>query len=52
MFADLLKGLSGGDPEMLKQAEQYWKMLDDMAEKEPTEYKQFIDSNMKQGEQL
>lgn len=45
---DLLKSL-GGDESMKKQANQLWKMLDDMADSDPDGYKKFIDTNMKKG---
>merc|ERR1712183_704862 len=35
---------------MLKQAEQYWKMLDDMSESDPNAYKNFVDTNIKNGQ--
>lgn len=47
----MMKSLSGSDPDMIKQCEQYWKMLDDMSEKDPNAYKTFIDSNMKNGKE-
>ena len=34
----------------LKQAEQYWKMLDDMSENDPNAYKNFVDTNIKNGQ--
>jgi len=37
-----------GDPAMKKQMEGYWKMLDGMAKDNPTEYKSFIDGQMKE----
>lgn len=48
---EMMKSLSGSDPDMIKQCEQYWKMLDDMSEKDPNAYKTFIDSNMKNGKE-
>lgn len=41
--------LKGMDPSMMKQAEAMWKMLDDMAESSPEEYKKFIEANIKRG---
>ena len=35
--------LTKGDPEIKKQMEGYWKMLDNMAEGSPEEYKSFVD---------
>jgi hypothetical protein len=49
MMADYLKSMTGGDPEMMKQAEGYCKMLDDMSESDPNAYKKFIDSNLEKG---
>ena len=50
-FPALLRGLGAGGkgltPEMAKQAQQMWKMLDTMSEN-PQEYKQFIAQQMKQ----
>ena len=49
--ATLLRGLGAGGkgltPDMAKQAQQMWKMLDTMSEN-PQEYKQFIAQQMKQ----
>lgn len=44
MYA-FLKAMNGGKdvaPEMLQQAEQTWRMLDDMAESSPEEYARFL----------
>lgn len=38
-----------GDPNISKQANQIWKMLDEMAEKNPSKYKNFINEQLKQG---
>lgn len=38
--------MTSGDPEVKKQLEGYWKMLDEKAEKDPEEYKQFIKGQM------
>lgn len=51
MVENMMKTLAGNDPEMLKQAEQYWKMLDDMAESDPKNYKNFVDTNIKNGQE-
>ena len=42
----VLDALRSNDPEMKKQMEGYWKMLDGMADSNPEEYKQFIDKQM------
>lgn len=34
------------DPEMKRQMEGYWKMLDNMNSNNPDEYKKFVDSQM------
>lgn len=36
-----------GNPELMKQMQGYWKMLDNMSESSPEEYKKFIDEQMK-----
>ena len=41
-----MQAMTSGDPEVKKQLEGYWKMLDGMAEKDPEEYKQFIKGQM------
>jgi len=38
--------MTNGDPEMKKQIEGYWKMLDGMSTDNPDEYKKFIDGQM------
>ena len=38
--------LTSGDPEMKKHMEGYWKMLDQMAEGSPEEYKKYVDKQM------
>ena len=38
--------MTKGDPEMKKQIEGYWKMLDGMSQDSPEEYKKFIDDQM------
>ena len=43
-----MQAMTSGDPEVKKQLGGYWKMLDGMAEKDPEEYKQFINSQMKE----
>eukprot|EP00353_Schmidingerella_taraikaensis_P001280 CAMPEP_0185597054 /NCGR_PEP_ID=MMETSP0434-20130131/81125_1 /TAXON_ID=626734 ORGANISM="Favella taraikaensis, Strain Fe Narragansett Bay" /NCGR_SAMPLE_ID=MMETSP0434 /ASSEMBLY_ACC=CAM_ASM_000379 /LENGTH=53 /DNA_ID=CAMNT_0028225679 /DNA_START=121 /DNA_END=282 /DNA_ORIENTATION=- len=40
--------MTSGDPEMKKQMEGYWKMLDNMAGSNPAEYKKFVDGQMKE----
>ena len=44
----LIEAMTKGDPEMKKQIEGYWKMLDGMSQDNPDEYKKFIDSQMKE----
>lgn len=44
-----LKGDGKGNADMLRQAENMWKMLDDLAEKDPSSYKQFISKNLESG---
>ena len=39
----LIEAMTKGDPEMKKQIEGYWKMLDGMSQDSPEEYKKFID---------
>ncbi len=46
---DFMKELGDMDPETKKQAENIWKMLDDMSQNNPDEYKNFIKKNMKEG---
>lgn len=36
-------------PDQMAQAENIWKMLDDMAENNPDGYKSFVNSNIKEG---
>ena len=40
--------MTSGDPELKKQMEGYWKMLDNMNESDPEGYKKFIDGQMKE----
>ena len=47
-FENLMKSLSG-DENLQKQANQLWKMLDNMAESDPDEYKKFVETNIKSG---
>ena len=44
----LMEAMTKGDPEMKKQIEGYWKMLDGMSQESPEEYKNFIDEQMKE----
>ena len=44
----VMEAMTSGDPEMKKQMEGYWKMLDNMAQGSPEEYKQFVDGQMKE----
>lgn len=37
---------------MKKAAENVWKMLDQMAEKSPEEYKTFVDQQLKEGAEM
>ena len=39
------------DPELKKQMEGYWKMLDNMSENDPNQYKKFIDEQKKEMEE-
>lgn len=39
-------GMSG---DQMKQAENIWKMLDNLSESDPEAYKNFVKNNMKQG---
>ena len=39
------------DPELKKQMEGYWKMLDNMQENDPNQYKKFIDEQKKEMEE-
>ena len=32
-----------GDPDMKKQADSIWKMLDNMSESDPKEYEKFVE---------
>ena len=36
------------DPELKKQMDGMWKMMDDMQQNDPNEYKKFVDGNMKE----
>ena len=38
--------MTSGDPEIKKQMEGYWKMLDEMATGNPEEYKGYVDKQM------
>lgn len=40
--------MTKGDPEVKKQMEGYWKMLDNMHQSSPEEYDKFIKSNMEE----
>ena len=42
----VMEAMTSGDPEIKKQMEGYWKMLDEMAGNSPEEYKTFIDKQM------
>ena len=44
----LMEAMTKGDPEVKKQIEGYWKMLDGMSQDSPEEYKKFIDEQMKE----
>ena len=39
------------DPELIKQMDGYWKMLDNMQENDPNQYKKFIDEQKKEMEE-
>lgn len=47
-----LSGDKGGNSDMMKQAENMWKMLDDLAENNPEGYQKFVSSNIEQGKQV
>lgn len=47
-----LGGDKGGNSDMMKQAENMWKMLDDLAENNPEGYQKFVSSNIEQGKQV
>jgi hypothetical protein len=52
-LAAVLKAVTGGKdlpPEMAKQAQMVWKMLDNMAECNPEEYSQFVKQQAKEAE--
>ena len=38
----MMEAMQSGDPEVKKQMEGYWKMLDEMATSKPEEYDTFI----------
>lgn len=40
--------MTSGDPEMKKQMEGYWKMLDEMATGDPEEYKKYVGKQMQE----
>lgn len=42
-------GMGKLDDSQLKQAENIWKMLDDLSENNPESYKSFIKNNMQNG---
>lgn len=42
----MFEAMTNGDPELKKQMEGYWKMLDNMAESKPEEYDKFIKDQM------
>ena len=44
----LMEAMTKGDPEVKKQMEGYWKMLDSMHQSNPAEYDQFIKKNMEE----
>lgn len=43
----VMESITSGDPEVKKQMEGYWKMLDEMAQSKPEEYKSYVDNQMK-----
>ena len=56
-LSKLLSGLGmdakgGQNDDLLRQAENMWKMLDDLAENNPDGYKSFVSSNIEQGKQV
>ena len=48
VMKNMLEMMQSGDPQIQKQMAGYWKMLNGMAESNSEEYKQFIDSQMKE----
>ena len=48
----MMEALTSGDPEIKKQMEGYWKMLDNMAESKPEEYDKFIKEQMTEMKQF
>lgn len=44
-------GGQGPDSDLMRQAENMWKMLDDLAENNPDGYQTFVSSNIEQGKQ-
>ena len=49
MDPETLKKMS--PDQMMQQAQQIWKMLDDMAESDPAAYRKFIDKQMEEGKE-
>ena len=45
-MSEMFEALKNGDPELKKQLEGYWKMLDNMADSKPEEYDKFIADQM------
>lgn len=39
---NMFEAMTNGEPEVKKQMEGYWKMLDSMAENNPDEYNKYI----------
>lgn len=46
---ELLQSLNLSGEKDLKMAENIWKMLDEMADNRPDDYKQFVSKNVKEG---
>lgn len=46
---EIFKGMNLKDGAQMKQAENIWKMLDNMHQSSPEDYKKFIDKNLKEG---
>ena len=46
----LLKSLGPEDPEWLKKSQKIWETLDDLAAKDPIEYKNFIQTAQREAQ--
>jgi len=50
-FLKQKEGLLKDKEGLMKDADRMWKMLDDMSQNDPEEYKKFIDKNLKEGKE-